>query len=112
MYEHELKERIPDPELLLKLEPEELAGVLLSILRKEGTNYQGRISGYNFCNSFRQMQEIYPRQAVPAVTRAIMERSELGSDNPKNWSAQGGPSEVSQAFLRIGSRALCPFRNC
>jgi hypothetical protein len=44
--------------LLLKLEPEELAGVLLSILRKEGANYQGKISAYNFCNGFRQMQEI------------------------------------------------------
>ncbi len=73
MYEHELKQRIPDAELLLKLEPEELAGVLLPILRKEAANYQGKVSGYNFCNGFRQMQEIYPRQTVPAVTRAIME---------------------------------------
>lgn len=73
MYADELRQRIPQAELLLTLEPEELAGVLLPILRKEGANYQGKISGYNFCNSFRQMQEIYPRQAVPAVTRAIME---------------------------------------
>ncbi len=73
MYEHELMQRIPDAELILTLEPEELAGILLPILRKEGAHYQGKISGYNFCNSFRQMQEIYPRQAVPAVTRAIME---------------------------------------
>ena len=73
MYEGELKQRIPDPEVLLKLEPEELAGVLLPILRKEGLNYQGKLSGYNFCTGFRQMQEIYPRQTVPAVTRAIME---------------------------------------
>jgi uncharacterized protein (TIGR02391 family) len=73
MYEQELKQRIPDAELILTLEPEELAGILLPILRKEGAHYQGKISGYNFCNGFRQMQEIYPRQAVPAVTRAIME---------------------------------------
>ena len=73
MYEHELKQRIPDAELMLTLEPEELAGILLPILRKEGATYQGKISGYNFCNGFRQMQEIYPRQAVPAITRAIME---------------------------------------
>lgn len=73
MYEHELKERIPNAELVLTLEPEELAGVLLPILRKAGAKYQGKISGYNFCNGFRQMQEIYPRQSVPAVTRAIME---------------------------------------
>jgi len=50
MYEHELKQRIPDVELMLKLEPEELAGVLLPILRKEGADYQGKISGYSFCN--------------------------------------------------------------
>ena len=73
MYEYELRQRIPDPEILLALEPEELAGVLLPILRKQGANYQGKVSGYNFCNGFRQMQEIYPRQAVPAVTHAIME---------------------------------------
>ena len=30
----ELKQQIPDPELLLTLEPEELAGVLLPILKK------------------------------------------------------------------------------
>jgi uncharacterized protein (TIGR02391 family) len=73
MYEGELRQRIPDPEVLLRLEPEELAGVLLPILRKEGLNYQGKVSGYNFCNGFRQSQEIYPRQAVLAITRAIME---------------------------------------
>jgi hypothetical protein len=32
----ELRQRIPDPEVLLTLEPEELAGVLLPILRKAG----------------------------------------------------------------------------
>src|SRR5258708_39605774 len=73
MYEGELKQRIPDTEVLLRLEPEELAGILLPILRKEGANYQGKVSGYNFCNGFRQVQEIYPRLTVPAVTRAIME---------------------------------------
>jgi len=73
MYEGDLRQRIPDPGMLLQLEPEELAGVLLPIIRKSAASYQGKISGYNFCNAFRQMQEIYPRQAVPEVTRAIME---------------------------------------
>jgi uncharacterized protein (TIGR02391 family) len=73
MYEGELKQRIPDPAVLLSLEPEELAAVLLPILQKEGINYQGKVSGYNFCNGFRQSQEIYSRQSVTAVTRAIME---------------------------------------
>lgn len=69
----ELRQRIPDPEVLLSLEPEELAGVLLPILRKAGANYQGKVSGYNFCNELNQFQEVYPRQFVPAVARAIME---------------------------------------
>jgi hypothetical protein len=58
----DLRQRIPDPEILLSLEPEELAGVLLPILRKAGASYQGKISGYNFCNELNQFQEVYPRQ--------------------------------------------------
>jgi hypothetical protein len=50
MYEYELKHQIPDPEIFLALEPDELAGVLLPILRKEAATYQGKISGYNSCN--------------------------------------------------------------
>jgi len=69
----DLRQRIPDPEILLSLEPEELAGVLLPILRKAGASYQGKISGYNFCNELNQFQEVYPRQFVPALARAIME---------------------------------------
>jgi uncharacterized protein (TIGR02391 family) len=72
MMSFELKQKIPDPELLLTLEPEELAGVLLPILKKQAGK-DGTVSGYNFANNFRQMQEIYPRQYVPAVTRVIME---------------------------------------
>jgi uncharacterized protein (TIGR02391 family) len=73
MYEGDLRRQIPDPEMLLQLEPEELAGVLLPIIRKSAVSYQGKVSGYNFCNAFWQMQELYPREVVPAVTRAIME---------------------------------------
>jgi hypothetical protein len=58
----ELPQRIPDPEVLLTLEPEELAGVLLPILHKAGASYQGKVSGYNFCNKLNQFQEVYPRQ--------------------------------------------------
>jgi hypothetical protein len=61
MMSFELKQKIPDPELLLTLEPEELAGVLLPILKKQAGK-DGTVSGYNFANNFRQMQEIYPRQ--------------------------------------------------
>lgn len=73
MYESDLKQQIPDSKTLLQLEPEELAGVLLPILRKSAVGNQGRVSGYNFCCALRQYQEIYPRQDVPAITRAVME---------------------------------------
>ena len=99
MYEHELKQRIPDAELILTLEPEELAGVLLPILHKEGSNYQGKISGYNFCNGFRQMKEIYPRQAVPTVTRVIMETW--------NWMLNQGLAQLQMTTLALGVFDAC-----
>jgi hypothetical protein len=70
MMSFELKQQIPDPELLLTLEPEELAGVLLPILKKQAGK-EGKVSGYNFANNFRQMQEIYPRQHVPGSTEPL-----------------------------------------
>lgn len=69
----ELRQQIPDPSVLLSLQPEELAAVLLPILRKTSANHQGKVSGYNFCNELNQFQEVYPRQFVPAISRAIME---------------------------------------
>ena len=62
----ELKQQIAHPGLLLALEPEKLAGVLLPILKSQAGK-DGTVSGYNFANNFRQMQEIYPRQYVPAL---------------------------------------------
>jgi hypothetical protein len=73
MYERELRQQVEDPEVLVTLEPEEIATILLPILRKEATQYNGKISVYNFCNGFNQMQEIYRRRYVPAVTKLIME---------------------------------------
>ena len=64
---HALLEAIPDPEVLLSLAPEELAGVLLPILRRRGRN----LNGYNFVNEFHEMQEVYPR--VDRTGDAIME---------------------------------------
>jgi hypothetical protein len=70
MMSFELTQKIRGPELLLTLEPEELASVLLPILKKQAGK-DGTVSGYNFANNFRQMQEISPRQYVPAVTRTL-----------------------------------------
>jgi uncharacterized protein (TIGR02391 family) len=67
---HPLKEAIPDPEVLLSLAPEELAGVLLHILKRRG----GRnLSGYNLVNELHQTQEVYPHGYVDRVGEAIME---------------------------------------
>jgi hypothetical protein len=70
----ELRQRIPDPKVLLSLEPEELAGILLPILRKATVSNQGRVSAYNFCNELNQYQEVYPRQFVSAIELVIMKR--------------------------------------
>jgi hypothetical protein len=72
---HPLKEAIPDPEVLLSLAPEELAGVLLHILKRRG----GRnLSGYNLVNELHQTQEVYPHGYVDRVGEAIMEAWESG----------------------------------
>ena len=51
------------------LEPEELAGIRLPILRRRGRN----LSGYNFVNELHQLPEVYPRQYVDQIGDAIME---------------------------------------
>jgi uncharacterized protein (TIGR02391 family) len=65
---HPLKEAFPDPKVLLSLSPEELAGVLLLILKTRGP-----LSGYEFVNELHQMQEVYPRAFLEPVGKAIME---------------------------------------
>ena len=66
---HPLREALPDPEVLLSFAPEELAGVLLPILKRRGRN----LNGYNFVNEFHQMQEVYPPSYVDRIGEAIME---------------------------------------
>jgi len=102
----ELRQRIPDPEVLLTLEPEELAGVLLPILRKAGASYQGKVSGYNFCNELNQSQEVYPRQFVPTISLAIMEAW--------NWMLNNGllaPAPTSQGDWVFLTRAAAKVQD-
>jgi uncharacterized protein (TIGR02391 family) len=96
----ELRQKIPDPEVLLGLEPEELAGVLLPILRKASERYQGKVSAYNFCNELSQYHEVYPRELVPAISLAIMEAW--------NWMLNNGllaPAPTSQGDWVFLTRA-------
>jgi hypothetical protein len=65
---HPLKQAFPDPEVLLSLSPEELAGMLLPILKTRGP-----LSGYEFVTGLHQMQEVYPRASLQRVGKAIME---------------------------------------
>ena len=107
MYEGDMRKRINDPEMLLQLEPEERAGVLLPILRKSAVHSQGRVSGHAFCSAFFQVQEIYPRPYVPAVTRAIMEawnwmlNNGLLAPDPENHS--GDWAFVTRAAEKLQS---------
>lgn len=68
---HPLCAAIPDPAALLSLAPEELAGVLLPILKTRDR----QLSGYSFVNKLHQMKEVCPRAYVGRVGRAIMEAS-------------------------------------
>jgi len=51
------------------LAPEELASVLLFILKRRGRH----LSGYNFVNELHQLREIYPGADVDRIGKAIME---------------------------------------
>ncbi|QQP94011.1 TIGR02391 family protein (plasmid) [Skermanella sp. TT6] len=66
---HRLKALFPDAEVLLGLPPEELGGVLLSILR----NDRPPLSLHNFVNNLYQTQLIYPVDYKDRVGEAIAE---------------------------------------
>lgn len=66
---NKLKEKIPDPELLLSLEPEELARSLLEVLN----NRTGPLSQHSFINSLHQSVEIFPHEFVDKIAIAIAE---------------------------------------
>jgi hypothetical protein len=63
---------VPDPENLLALEPEELAGYILEYLN--GLSYQERIRWLN-CNSFAS-QFYHPQDCPPKYQRLTSERQE------------------------------------
>lgn len=69
-----LKAMIPDVEVILALEPEELAGKLLFVLRQHGGNmFQlGNIEG-ELGNSLVPGSELYPRAQWPAIGLALRE---------------------------------------
>src|SRR5262245_15953322 len=64
-------EMIPDPEVLLALEPEELAGVILEYLNSLGPGDRGQLNRHNF--SLPHTYQQYPPSSQKDVGRALME---------------------------------------
>jgi uncharacterized protein (TIGR02391 family) len=62
---------IPDPEVLLSLEPEELAGVVLEILNSVDQSVHGKLNRYNFGldHNFKE----YPQQYWKSIGKVVME---------------------------------------
>lgn len=66
---HRLARRISNPDDVLELQPEELGGVILRAIVEDG----GDVHLHNFVMGLRQMTEVYPRQFVEPITKAIGE---------------------------------------
>src|SRR3972149_3627709 len=62
---------VPDPEALLALEPEELAGVVLQYLNSLPSSDSGQLNRYNF--SLPHTVQEYPGEYRERVSRALME---------------------------------------
>lgn len=66
-----IKSFLPDPEALLDLEPEELAGYLLEYLNSLPEDEQSKLNRYNF--SLRQTFKEYPPEYQDEISKALME---------------------------------------
>ena len=64
---------IPDPEILLSLEPEELAGVLLQHLNSLPEQERNRINKHNFSLLDGEIARGYPPEHRPDILQALME---------------------------------------
>ncbi|MCX6691958.1 MAG: TIGR02391 family protein [Methanoregula sp.] len=67
-----LYDLFPDPDALLSLEPEELAGVVLEFLNSLGPEYSGQyLNSHNF--SLPHTVDGYPQQKKDEILKALME---------------------------------------
>jgi uncharacterized protein (TIGR02391 family) len=62
---------LPDPELLLSLEPEDLAGVVLEYLNSLSEHERGQLNRYNF--SLPNTVAAFPQQYQKQISQALME---------------------------------------
>src|SRR6266849_4203377 len=66
-----ISQLLPDPELLLSLEPEDLAGVVLDYLNSLSDEESGQLNRYNF--SLPHTVAGYPPERYKEIGRALME---------------------------------------
>jgi len=84
---------IPDPEALLALEPEELAGVVLEHFNSMDAHEQAQLNRHNFTLSYTV--ESYPATYRDKILRALseswawLEREGLIAEKPANESSGG-----------------------
>ena len=86
---------IPDPEALLSLEPEELAGVLMQHLNSLPEQERNSLSKHNFSLPHGSASE-YPQEHRDKITKALMEAW--------NWLEREGllapkPGDVEWSFI-------------
>jgi uncharacterized protein (TIGR02391 family) len=62
---------IPDPEAILALEPEELAGVVLEVLNSVNQKTHGKLNRYNFSLPYNFSE--YPGAYQKQISKAVME---------------------------------------
>jgi hypothetical protein len=62
---------VPDPEALLALEPEEVAGIVLQYLNSSSASNSGQLNRYNF--SLPHTVQDYPREYQTRISKALME---------------------------------------
>lgn len=108
-----LDRRIPKAEDLLELQPEEVGGVILTVLVEDG----GDVHLHNFINGLRQMDEVYPRQLTEQISQAIceawgwMESQGLIASRGDSWqfiTRRGMKAAGDQAFADFCKASLLP----
>lgn len=87
----ELFAKVPDPKVLLDMEPEELARVLLPIFKKREQS-GGGLNMYNFVRELYQLQEqrFPPSNASSAYTRNDLQKVESALMEAVDWMVSAG----------------------
>lgn len=108
-----LARRIPNAEDVLELQPEELGGVILRAIVEDG----GDVHLHNFVNGLCQMDEVYPRQFVEPISKAIgeawgwLEAQGLIASKGDDWlfvTRRGRDVASAEAFADFRKAALLP----